>query len=377
MKKPKKEELILVVDDNSQNLQVMASILSREGYKVAMANSGERALKTIEQKKTDLVLLDIMMPVLDGFSVCKKIKEDNKNKDLPVIFLTAKTETDDLIKGFELGAVDYIKKPFNQKEVLVRIKTHLDLKKSKEIIIEQNEENIRLNAMKDKFFSIMAHDLRNPFGSFKSVLDLLEEQYDDMENEERKEFINELKKSAKNLFMLLENLLTWSRSQRDAITYEYRQNNIFKMVESLLELFEMNAERKGIEIINEIPEDFSLYCDHNTIMTAIRNLLSNSIKFTESGGKIAVYQNSINEDYAEITVADTGIGMSEDDISKLFRIDVSHTTIGTSQEKGTGLGLILVKEFIEKNNGTIRVESKPGDGSKFIIKLPTKPLGTE
>ena len=183
--------LILIVDDIPKNLQVLSSILSFEGYQISFASSGSQALNIIETSLPDLILLDIMMPIMDGYEVCKILKSNPRTKDIPIIFLTGKVEAEDIVHGLKIGAVDYITKPFNSAELLSRVHTHIELKLSRDAIVKYNyelEESkkqlLELNASKDKFFSIIAHDLRSPFTGFIGLSQLLSEEYDSINKEE-------------------------------------------------------------------------------------------------------------------------------------------------------------------------------------------------
>jgi signal transduction histidine kinase len=242
--------------------------------------------------------------------------------------------------------------------------------KQKEVLEELNNELDESNSTKDKFFSIIAHDLRNPISAFKQVTDLMSESFDEFDEEEQKEFINLMKKSSDSVYQLLENLLTWSRSQRGIIEYKPDEFDLSDLVKMILDLQYNQASRKNIELLNSMPESIKIVADSNMINTVIRNLVSNAIKFTNPGSKIEVGGSVIPEGI-EIFVKDNGVGMDKKTADKLFRIDQTFTTEGTNQEAGTGLGLILCKEFIDKHNGNIRVESTPGKGSTFTITIPT------
>lgn len=371
---------ILIVDDNPKNLQVIGALLNTEGYKLAMANSGEKALHYLTKKRADLILLDIMMPGMDGYEVCMRLKENPDTKDIPVIFLTAKTETKDILKGFQIGGVDYVTKPFNKEEILARIKTHIELKKSKDKILVQNqqleesEESLRIsNKTKDKFFSIIAHDLKNPIAGFYSLSEMLKRDYHDMNDEEKLDFISLMHSSAKGLFSLLENLLNWSRAQTGTVPYEPDILQVHQIVKDTFEVMKLNADKKGIKLKSDIGEDIVAYGDANMITTVIRNLVSNALKFTNEGGEVRLSSKEM-ENLVEISVSDTGIGMSPENMAKLFRIDVHHSSLGTNEEKGTGLGLILCKEFVEKNGGKITVKSEEHIGTTFTFSIPKNKL---
>ncbi len=240
----------------------------------------------------------------------------------------------------------------------------------------ENEEKINtfikelkeLNATKDKFFSIIAHDLKNPLGNFREVTKILEETYDKLDNDDRKMFLGMLNDSANNIYSLLENLLEWSRSQRGVIQFSPSDINLKFIVDNTIQVLGLSAENKNISFQTDL-NVHEVFADANLLTTIIRNLCSNAIKFTPIGGKITISSN-YSESNVIISVADNGVGMSKETIDKLFRIDETISKLGTSNEKGTGLGLILCKEFVEIHNGTIWVESEIGKGSIFSIKIP-------
>jgi two-component system, sensor histidine kinase and response regulator len=360
---------LLIVDDIIDNIRIIASLLKSKGILVTPATSGEQALGLAVAKKPDLILLDVQMPEMDGFEVCKKLKENPLTKDIPVIFLTARTETEDIMKGFNLGAIDYITKPINSDEVVARIKTHLELKKSKDIISEQNKNLSELNATKDKFFSIIAHDLKNPISNFRDLTKVLVENFTNLSDNDKVEYLTMMNISSERLFALLENLLEWSRSQRGLIQFNPVQLDLNYLIDNVISLMVSAATKKEINIAKNVPDEISLIADVNMLNTVIRNIVSNSIKFTEVKGCINIGAKNF-DNYVEIFIEDTGIGISAENISKLFNIDSNISTLGTSNEKGTGIGLILCKEFVEKHNGKIWVESEINKGTKFTFVIP-------
>lgn len=234
---------------------------------------------------------------------------------------------------------------------------------------ETEKELRRLNATKDKFFSIIAHDLRSPLGSFKNMTELLSDSFDELSGEEIKSLIYELRNSSSHVYNLLENLLTWSRSQRGAIEYNPESLDLYYIASNNLVLLKMNAAKKKIKLISDIEEKTFVFADINSINTILRNLISNAIKFTHENGEIVLSALKNNGRY-EISVKDNGTGMSKETMNKLFKIEENVTTIGTSNERGTGLGLILCKEFAENNGGKIWVNSRINHGSVFTFSLP-------
>ncbi len=353
---------VLIVDDVSQNLHIAEAILGKDGYRIVKAENGLEALELVSARKVDLVLLDIMMPEVDGFSVAKKLKEKDDTANIPIIFLTARNDTESITKGFELGAVDYITKPFRGEELRMRVKTHLRLRHTQRELREAN-------AAKDKFFSIIAHDLRSPFTALVGMAQYLAGGIDKLDPATAKELLEGMHKSSKNAFNLLENLLEWSRVQTGRMPMHPKKVDLHEILEENLALFQVNIENKELTVENELHEKEEVWADENAVQTIFRNLLSNAIKFTPKGGVISVYGRRMKNRVA-IMVKDTGTGMDSETMEKIFRIDRRSTSQGTEKEKGSGLGLILCKEFVERNHGELSVESEPGKGTLFSFTLP-------
>lgn len=247
----------------------------------------------------------------------------------------------------------------------------IDLKKAKKTISNQREQLKELNASKDKFFSIVAHDLRNPIAGFLNLTDILSANFEVLSEKERKEFIDVMNQASKQLYNLLENLLEWSRAQTGNISYEPQHISLKKMVDNAIDSMMLNIENKRLKINLNVNPETVVYADENMITTVIRNLISNAIKFSNSDSSINL--RCVNNDqYIEFSVIDQGVGIPKNVQEKLFKIDQHVTTEGTSEEKGSGLGLILCKEFVEKNGGKIWIESEINKGSSFIFTIPKK-----
>ncbi len=248
-------------------------------------------------------------------------------------------------------------------------KINIQLAQKNVTISNQNEKLQNLNNTKDKFFSIIGHDLKGPLNSLTSFLNLLKNHTSSLSEAEIKNLAVELDKSVDNLRSLLENLLTWARSQTGNIEIKPQTINIYPLVRENIELLRNQANEKGIELSYKGNGEIVARADQNSVSTVIRNLISNAIKFTHAHGKIDVVVEEW-KDAIEVSVIDNGVGMTKDVINQLFTVGSKHTTLGTNKEKGTGLGLILCKEFIEKNGGKIMVASTPGSGSRFSFSLP-------
>ncbi len=532
---------ILIVDDNPTNLTVISDYLKAYGFHIVIARSGESALEQTVQALPDIILLDVIMSDgLDGIETCRRLKANETTQDIPVIFMTALDSVESKIKGFGAGAVDYITRPFQYQEILVRITTHLrnrDLTRSlqkqnmrleisrqvakqvtsildvdkllaeivrlirnkfgyyfvsvwllndpQEHLIPQawasrdddvhlassytimmgKEEGIiswvgrtgqhylandvnhdrrytfsedlpatqaelalplrigstrlgvldiqadeigafsfedrmvlqtladqiaiairnaqfyaeqqalhrleeararelaDLNAAKDKFFSIVAHDLRGPFQPLLGFSKLLLRITDTATPEQLHEIGGGIYRSAKNIYDLLENLLQWSRLQMDRLDFEPEQIDLQTVVERNIRLLSENAAKKEVTLQSSVRERVAICADENMLDTVIRNLISNALKFTPDGGRITISAQVNGTDKIEISVADTGLGISPENIAKLFRLDAHHSTLGTAKEQGTGLGLLICKEMVEKNGGRIWIESEVGQGT--------------
>lgn len=365
---------ILAVDDHPDNLQIMINyILSLDNkYSLLGAPNGEIACKIAEKELPDLIIMDWEMPVMNGIDAVKQLKKDEKTKDIPVVMATGvMMSSEDLKIALEAGAIDYIRKPIDKVEFLARINSILQLGEHIKEIKRQKQELTELNTTKDKLFSIIAHDLKNPFNTIIHTSEELLKYIEKLSTEKIRAQVSEISKTSRNTYHLLENLLQWSLSQIKHTEIHFDVLDIVHLINQNISLFENMAKGKSISVESAMNEKDSYFAfgDYNMTNTVIRNLLSNAIKFTPPGGNVSV--RCFEEDKnIIISVQDTGIGIAEENIPKLFLLDTKLRKKGTAQERGSGLGLILCKEFVEKNNGKIWVESKLGEGSRFNFSIP-------
>ncbi len=377
---------ILVVDDTPANLRLLMGLLKEQGYTVRPAPSGKHALKVAQNQAIDVILLDILMPEMDGYEVCRRLKAQEATREIPVIFLSALHETFDKVKAFEVGGVDYITKPFETEEVLARVETHLKIRRLYQYLQHKNaqlqeeiaerkrvEEALReANVTKDMFFSIISHDLRAPLGAMLGYANLALTSSEPLTQEDLTDYVEQIKHSAENLSALLENLLTWSRLQRGAMNYHSDHLLLSAMVDDIFFLLHAQADKKQLRLHRHIPETLRIYADENMLNTVLRNLISNALKFTPKGKNITVSAQPC-EGKIVISVADTGVGIPKETLPGLFRLDTPTTSPGTAGEIGTGLGLPLCKDLIERQGGTIQVSSIPGQGTTFDVTIPYFP----
>ncbi len=361
--------LILIVDDVAKNIQVVGNILREEGYRIAYALDGKTALDLIYNNNFDLILLDVMMPEMDGFTLCTKIKEIDNYKNIPVIFLTAKNDHASLLKGFEIGGVDYVTKPFRARELIVRVNTHVKNKTEQSMLLESVSEYKNINEEKDKFFSIIAHDMRNPLAAFKSIAELLDNTFDEMTRADIKNYISTIRESSERLYDLFQNLMSWSRSRTNSIMFSPQIISLDFVVNNVIDLIRINADKKDIDIYTNYDQLIELYADVNMLSTILRNLISNAIKFTNPKGLIEVNVD-VEGEFLHFVIKDNGIGIEKSRLEKLFEYNQTASTVGTNGEKGTGLGLMLCKEFVSKHEGKIWAVSEPGKGTSFHFVIP-------
>lgn len=360
-RKENNKDVILIVDDKPGNLKVAAGVLGGD-YTLSIANNGANALKLLENGRPDLILLDVMMPEMDGYEVCKKIKENEKTREIPIIFLTAKTEIEDIIKGFEFGAVDYITKPFHPTEMKVRVKNQLSLYHA------QNEVK-QINREKDKFLSIMAHDLKSPISTIVGLSRLLKIEIEEKNFDVMREYTEYIHQASQKSIDLLNDLMAWVSSQTGRLEHKPEPLFLAELVHENLKLYTEAASQKSITLNTNIPSDIQVVADRAMLGTVLRNLIGNAIKFTFTNGTITL-NSRIEKNETIISISDNGMGMKPEMVNNLFNLDKPTGRPGTNGEPSTGLGLTLCKEFVEKNGGEIWAESEEHKGSHFHFSVP-------
>ena len=412
MKKP----VILCIDDEKIILTSLKEQLKRhfgKEYDIETVDNGEETLELIKDLAKNnidipVVLCDQIMPGIKGDVLLQKI-HTRLPKTLKIL-LTGQADATAIGNAVNYANLyRYIAKPWEQVDLILTVseamRSYFQDKKLEEqnAILQQINQELEhfnatlerqvkertaeleaqkieldiknaklheLNASKDKFFSIISHDLRGPFQALLGYSELIEETIDTASKDEIKSDIRKLQKTVEQLYALIENLLTWSTIQQGVIKYQLEEVELDQLVEPNLELFTPKAEQKQITLKNSITKGLIVHADSNMVNTILRNLISNALKFTPTGGIIEILTQSYHETDIEITVSDSGIGIKPEDISKLFRIDIPHTNTGTDGEQGTGLGLNLCKDLVEKNGGNIWVESEVGKGTNFKFTLP-------
>jgi two-component system sensor histidine kinase/response regulator len=346
----KQASLVLIVDDNLQNLKVLGNTIKNEGWLLAVANSGQQALDFVGKKIPDLILLDIMMPEMDGFETCRRIKSNPDLKEIPIIFLTAKTDSDSILTAFEEGAVDYVSKPFNPKELIKRVHTHLELTQNRKLLIEKNK-------IQNELIHVLCHDLTNPFAAILSFAELIQGNHS-----KSQEFIEFITTSAINGM----NIINLTREIRASEEKELKLEklNLQKVIVQSEMFLQMKLAEKEIQLQKSIPDDLEIIAEEiSLINSVINNLLTNAIKFSKTGSTIDISAEKVDEATANVIIKDYGIGMPEQLVSDLFDITKKTSRAGTNGEQGTGFGMPLVQRFMEKYGGNISVTSRSIDDS--------------
>lgn len=363
------EYKILVVDDILSNVVLLQAMLKHNGYGTIKALSGKEGLEKIRDEKPDLVLLDVMMPDMNGYEVAKIVKSDPDVKDIPIVFVTALNDPSNIVEGFRNGCNDFVSKPFNAEEILTRIKHQLSIVASRRIIEKQTEELKKVIEGRDRLYSVIAHDLRSPLGSMKMALNMLVEIIPkESIGDDMYEILTSTNETAEELFSLLDNLLKWTKSQLGKLTVLNQRFNFPELISGAVDNLKPMANLNNIKLVFETEGDFFVFGDIDMTKTIIRNLIMNAMKFSHDNFSIEV-KTYIKDGDAVCDVTDHGIGMSESN-QEILRGENALTTLGARQEEGTGLGLQLCREFAHRNNGKFWFKSKEGEGSTFSFSYP-------
>lgn len=360
------EYKILIVDDVMSNVLLLKVLLTNEKFAIATASNGRQALEQVEKENPDLVLLDVMMPDMSGFEVAQHLKSNPNTADIPI------NSTADIVKGFQVGANDFISKPFNKEELIIRVTHQISLVAAKRLILSKTEELQRTIAGRDKLYSVIAHDLRSPMGSIKMVLNMLILNLPSEKiGAEMYELLTMANQTTEDVFSLLDNLLKWTKSQIGKLNVVYQDVDLVEVTDGVIEIFSMVASLKKIRIREMKPEKMMVNADIDMLKTVVRNLLSNAIKFSKENSEVLVKMEEV-DGMAVVSVQDYGCGISEEGQKKLLHTDTHFSTFGTNNEEGSGLGLLLCKDFVVKNGGKLWFTSKEGEGSIFSFSIPVK-----
>jgi signal transduction histidine kinase len=364
---------ILVVDDTQQNVQVLTQMLRGKQYKVLAAFNGEDAIALLSRKTPDLILLDVMMPGMDGFETCREIRKEPAYDDIPIIFLSALSDVEAKVKALESGGVDYITKPFQQLEVLARIELHLRLRR---LELERQENVLRLEKMnkeKDEVLGIISHDMRNPIGGIIGISNFLRTD-GPSDDKELADMLKLIEASAERLLLLVNDLLDIALIEANSLQLTFTETDIGAYCNDVIQLHRATAKSKGVRLdMIEKVEGILAEVDVTKFSQIVGNLITNAIKFTEEGGQVRVEIGAAanDSDQLQLQIIDSGMGIPRDLMPRLFE-KFGAQRLGTKGEKGTGLGMPLVKRYIDLHHGSITVDSMEKIGTTFTIRIPLK-----
>lgn len=354
--------VVLVVDDQMQNIQVVGTVLTREGYEVIPATSGAQALQRLSARLPDLVLLDVVMPEMDGFAVCKRLREHPDTANLPVIFVSAANDTETIVRGLEAGGVDYITKPFNKAELLARVRTQVDLQRAR-------ETTARIMRERESIVSMVAHDLKNPLGAIRfSAQTLMELPPDRLDT--ASDLTNHIVSTSDQMLKFIERFLS-NRAQEAEHARMTPVQISSEQIKEMLASWHPTAKRKNTTISVSAPEiPLLISGDLMTVRQIIDNLISNAVKFSPLGSHISC-QLHAEGDRLHIDIEDEGPGFTESDMARIFQDYTRLSARPTGGESSTGLGLAIAKRGATRMGAGLTIENRAqGDGCIATLSLP-------
>jgi two-component system sensor histidine kinase/response regulator len=367
---------ILIVDDTPANLQLLSGMLKEQGYKVRPVPSGKLALQVAQIEPPDLILLDILMPEMDGYEVCEKLKADDRLKEIPVIFISALSETIDKVKAFSIGGVDYVTKPFQFEEVHARVRTHLELSRQKRELKKNYEQLKELSSLRDGMTHMIAHDMRSPLSLMATIFHALGKSESKQLSDKNLQMVLDGSLSIAGLLQMVDSLLDVNKLEAGHEELNLTNCDLVEMTNVILREYEYLRENRQF-IFDTKTFPVRVICDYNFISRVIRNLFMNALKFTPKDGIITLEVESVEDgsqsdgragikEIARVSVKDNGQGIPSHYIGKVFDKFVQVE----SREYSIGLGLTFCKLAVEAHGGNIGVESKEGIGSTFWFTLP-------
>jgi signal transduction histidine kinase len=367
---------ILIVDDVPSNLDLLVDILERSGHEVRVARNGRRALAAAHAAAPDVVMLDVNMPDMDGYEVCRRLKADERTSAIPVIFLSINDHVGDKVRAFREGGADYITKPFHAEEVLARVESQLEFARLQRALVHEREEALRAreaaveaNRAKSTFLANMSHELRTPLNGILGFVQLMEG--DATLSTGQRERLAVIMRSGEHLLSLINDVLSLSKIEAGQTTFAERTFDLLRLLQGLEEMFHLRAEEQGIELVFDLAPDLPRWVtgDDGKLRQVLINLLGNAIKFTDDGQ--VRLEASWADERARFVVEDTGHGVAADDLERIFEPFVQSET-GRRRGEGTGLGLAISRNYVRLMDGEIALESEPGRGAvfRFDVRLP-------
>jgi two-component system sensor histidine kinase/response regulator len=351
---------ILVVDDQETNLRVLGDMMGHLGFDIVPALDGEQALRRLASRPVDLILLDVLMPGLDGFEVCKRIRANVAWVDIPIIFLSAADDKSLIVRALESGGVDYVTKPFNAAELLSRVRTHLALKNARDRLRQLAED-------KDELLGILAHDLKNHLGGMLMSVHLLNEKAKAANDSRFQRMVTNILRATDQMLSFVKEFLANSEVDHGR-PMKFQPVCLQNVAENVVQRHGEHARRKEISLLLEqIDDEIMIEADRAAVEQVLDNLVSNALKFSPSGKTVKVCVGSSPDGRPECRVSDEGPGFTDKDKEQIFRRYRRLSARPTAGEPSTGLGLSIVKKLMHDMRGDIRLESEPERGATFIL----------
>jgi two-component system sensor histidine kinase/response regulator len=367
-------QTVLIVDDSDQVRALLKRVLEDEGHHVKIASNGVEALSVVSEEVPDLVLLDVMMPVMDGLSTLRRLRSETSTTELPVIMVTALDTVDQVVRGLEMGANDYLTKPIQIEVLMARVRTQLKLKRLQDQRLQDIKSLRELDVLKDKFLQIAAHDLRNPLANITLGLEWLgvldvgttgqAEKYTDIMGMMRS--ATGMMKSIVNDYLALQAL------RAGTVRLKIAPTNVNDVIRETVGQFEAYIERKRIKVDFDFDRNLPIcQTDPRHLSQIVSNLISNAVKFSPEGSEVHI-RTRVRTDTVRIEVQDTGPGILEEEMPLLFKEFARLSNYPTGGEHSSGVGLAIVKHLVGLHGGRVGAESKSGEGSTFWFELPCK-----
>ncbi len=361
----------MVVDDDRLNRRILTGILRPEGFEVVEAESGEKALELYAERPPDLILLDVVLPGLNGFETCRQLRARHGDEAAPVIFITAKGESADVVEGLSAGGVDYLPKPIRAREALARIRAHLQIRA---LLAEQRrlvDQLSKANAAKNKFLGMAAHDLRNPLASIRGLAEFLRDGALGPLTPDQRDLASTIHSASQDMLQLVNELLDVAVIEAGELKLAPERSDLAPLVEKAVHLANIDAARKQTQIVlTAVARPAVATVDPHKIHQVVDNLLTNAVKFSPPGSSIKVELQPVPGGLA-IAVTDQGPGIPDSERDRLFKDFGRTSVLPTGGEKSTGLGLAICRKIVEAHHGTIVAENLPTGGCVFRVTLPT------
>src|SRR3989338_659645 len=379
MKTQNKQTAILIVDDSPVNCELLVKRLQRQGYHCSQAFGGKQALEMIERDTPDMILLDMVMPEMDGLEVLRILRQTHGSIGLPVLMVTAQNSGEDVVSAFAAGANDYIEKPVDFPVLLARLQHHLEHKRlddevkiSRARLVEQNRSLEMGSQYKNNFLSSMSHELRTPLNAVLGFSEVLLDEILGPLNAKQKQYCQEIYNSGAYLLLIINDLLDLSKIEAGKLVLEPQPTDVSALVNASIDLVGEKAQRAGIRLISDVGEHLHpVGWDPLRVKQMLINLLGNAIKFTESGKEVRLSVSSCGAGEIRLCVADQGCGIAQEDLARIFLpFEQAASSMKKPTAEGTGLGLALVSSLVALHGGRVEAESEVGVGSRFILYLP-------